>query len=458
MTATSPSGKELRKNAPRSAHADFAADDRDPVRIIQEQNETRIQDLVPVRVSRMLHSPFSFYRGGAALMAHDLSGTPSIGAHVMSCGDAHISNFGLFASPERRLLFDVNDFDEAAFAPWEWDVKRLAASIMIAARDNSYTDAQGTEAVVKAVGAYRTRLRELMQMGAVDRYFVSVDVDTLTAAATESGDQSLKDLIEQTAKKARKRTSARMVEKITATSESGEPQIVAQPPTLVPAPANLVAEFEGAFTKYLDSVRADVAVLLSQFTVLDWALRVVGVGSVGTRCFIVLLGRDLPEGGHETLFLQVKEASQSVLETYGKLGPQVMPPRVPASGAQAFRVVVGQQTLQAQSDPFLGFTPTINDHDYYWRQFRDMKGSVVTELLTLDQFERYGQACASLLARAHSQSPAAQTAAEYLGKGPEFDQAIGSFAVAYADQNEKDYAAAQAAVKAGKLPCAEDGV
>ncbi|CAM5550847.1 hypothetical protein TPAU25S_00015 [Tsukamurella paurometabola] len=205
MTATSPSGKELRKNAPRSSHAAFTVDDRDPVAIIREQNETRLQDLVPVRVSRMLHSPFSFYRGGAALMAHDLSSTPNIGAHVMSCGDAHISNFGLFASPERRLLFDVNDFDEAAFAPWEWDVKRLAASIMIAARDNSYTDEQGVEAVVTAVGAYRQRLAELMQQGALDRYFVSVDVDTLSAAADESGDQTLKELIEQTAKKARKR-------------------------------------------------------------------------------------------------------------------------------------------------------------------------------------------------------------------------------------------------------------
>lgn len=456
MTAKPISGKELRKDVPRSSHAALTVDDRDPVQIVRDQNSDRLQDLVPVRIARMLHSPFAFYRGEAGLMAHDLSTTPNIGANVMSCGDAHISNFGLFASPERRQLFDVNDFDEAGFAPWEWDVKRLAASIMIAARDNGYTDAQGSEAVIMAVEAYRKRLVELMQMGAVDRYYVSVDVDALTAAA--AGDKSMTDLIVQTAKQARKRTSARMVEKITATRDDGEPHIVAQPPTLVPAPADLVKELEGLYGKYLDTVRPDMAALLSQFTVLDWALRVVGVGSVGSRCFIVLLGRDIPGGGTETLFLQVKEATKSVLETYGKLGPSIMPPRAPSTGAQAFRVVAGQQTLQAQSDLFLGYIPTLNGRDYYWRQFRDMKGSVATELLTLQQFERYGEACGGVLARAHSQSPNAAVAASYLGKGDDFEEAIAKFATAYADQNEKDYAAVQAAVKAGTLPCAEDGV
>ncbi|AUN40773.1 DUF2252 domain-containing protein [Tsukamurella tyrosinosolvens] len=456
MSADAPNGKDLRKRVSRSAQAGFTPDGRDPVDIIREQNSTRIQELVPVRISRMLHSPFSFYRGGAALMAHDLAGEANTGVTVMSCGDAHISNFGLFASPERRQLFDVNDFDEAGSAPWEWDVKRLAASVMIAARENGYTEDQARSAVVSAAGAYRTTLAGLMEQGAVDRYYLSVDVDRLTAQAAD--DQPLKDLIEQTAKKARKRTSARMVEKITATSADGEPHIVADPPTLVPAPAKLVEGFEGLYAQYLDSIRADAAQLLGQFRVLDWALRVVGVGSVGTRCFIVLLGRDVPGGGTETLFLQVKEATQSVLQTYGKLGPSTMPPRAPKTGAQAWRVVAGQQILQAQSDSFLGYTPTIRGKDFYWRQFRDMKGSVVPELLSHDQFERYGQACAAVLARAHAQSPGSATASAYLGKSTEFEEAVATFATAYADQNEKDYAAVQAAVKAGVLPCAEAGV
>lgn len=456
MSADAPNGKDLRKRVSRSAQAEFTPDGRDPVDIIREQNSTRIQELVPERISRMLHSPFSFYRGGAALMAHDLAGEANTGVTVMSCGDAHISNFGLFASPERRQLFDVNDFDEAGNAPWEWDVKRLAASVLIAARENGYTEDQASSAVVKAAGAYRTTLASLMEQGAVDRYYLSVDVDRLTAQAAD--DQPLKDLIEQTAKKARKRTSARMVEKITATSEDGEPHIVADPPTLVPAPAKLVEGFEGLYAQYLDTIRADAAQLLGQFRVLDWALRVVGVGSVGTRCFIVLLGRDVPGGGTETLFLQVKEATQSVLQTYGKLGPSTMPPRAPKTGAQAWRVVAGQQILQAQSDSFLGYTPTVRGKDFYWRQFRDMKGSVAPELLTHDQFERYGQACAAVLARAHAQSPGAATASGYLGKSTEFEEAVATFATAYADQNEKDYAAVQAAVKAGVLPCADTGV
>ncbi|KXP15144.1 DUF2252 domain-containing protein [Tsukamurella pseudospumae] len=456
MTARAASGKDLRKTVFRASQAVFTPDGRDPVAIIREQNSTRIQELVPVRIARMLHSPFAFYRGGAALMAHDLSDQPNTRVTVMSCGDAHIANFGLFASPERRQLFDVNDFDEAGNAPWEWDVKRLAASVMISARDNGQTEAQGHDAVVGAVGAYRATLTRMTAMTALDRYYASVDVDELTARA--AGDKPLKELIEQTAKKARKRTSARMVEKITATREDGEPHIVADPPTLVPAPAKLVEGFDGVFGRYLDTLRPDAAALLGQFRVLDWALRVVGVGSVGTRCFIVLLGRDTADGTTETLFLQVKEASQSVLQTYGKLGPAVMPPRAPSSGAQAWRVVAGQQTLQAQSDSFLGYTPTISGYDFYWRQFRDMKGSIAPELLTVDQFAQYGRACAVVLARAHAQSPGAASASAYLGKSTEFDEAIARFAGTYADQNEKDYAAVRAAVKAGVLPCAEDGV
>lgn len=456
MSADVPNGKDLRRVFSRRDQAGFTSDGRDVVDIIRAQNATRIQDLVPVRMSRMLHSPFSFYRGGAAFMAHDLAGGGNTGVTVMSCGDAHISNFGLFASPERRQLFDVNDFDEAGNAPWEWDVKRLAASVMIAARDNGYSDDDGRTAVVGTVGAYRTALADFVGRGAVERYYMSIDVDQLTAQAGD--DQSLKVLIEQTAKKARKRTSARMVEKITAHTEKGDLHIVADPPTLVPAPAKLIEGGEEFFARYLDTLRADAAELLGQFRVIDWALRVVGVGSVGTRCFIVLLGRDLPGGGVETLFLQAKEAGQSVLENHGGRGRSVMPPRAPSTGAQAWRVVAGQQILQAQSDSFLGYTPTMGGKDFYWRQFRDMKGSIAPELLTHDQFGRYGKACAVALARAHSQSAGSAVASAYLGKSTDFDEALARFATAYADQNEKDYARVQQAAKAGVLPVAEAGV
>ncbi len=456
MSAQVPNGKDLRKVFSRGDQARFTSDGRDVVDIIRAQNAARIQHLVPVRISRMMQSPFSFYRGGAAFMAHDLAGQGDTGVTVMSCGDAHISNFGLFASPERRQLFDVNDFDEAGNAPWEWDVKRLAASVMVAARDNGYSDEDGRAAVVGTVGAYRRALADFVGRNALDRYYLSIDVDQLTAQAAD--DRSLQELIEQTAKKARKRTSARMVEKITVHTDDGDLHIVADPPTLVPAPAGLLDGEEQIFVRYLDSLRADAAALLGQFRVLDWALRVVGVGSVGTRCFIVLLGRDAPGGGVETLFLQAKEATESVLQTYGRRGPSVMPPRAPSSGTQAWRVVAGQQILQAQSDAFLGYTPTVGGKDYYWRQFRDMKGSVAPEILTHDQFGRYGQACGVALARAHSQSPGSAVASAYMGKATDFDEALARFATAYADQNEKDYARVQEAVKAGVLPSAEDGV
>ncbi|MDF0532210.1 DUF2252 domain-containing protein [Tsukamurella sp. 8F] len=445
-------GRGRRADVPRSAHADLVIDGRDPVAVIERQNETRIPSLVPVRVARMLQSPFAFFRGSAALMAHDLAAGPSTGASVLACGDAHIANFGLFASPERRLLFDLNDFDETGFAPFEWDVKRLAASAVISARDNGFREDQALDAAVDAAREYRATLRSLMATDVLARYFDSVDVDVLLDAA---GSKSLKKVVEETAAKARRRTSARVVEKITTVAENGRRHIVADPPLLVPAPNGVIDRFDDVFAAYVRSLRPDAAMVMSQFTVLDVALRVVGVGSVGTRCLIVLLGG--PSG--ETLFLQVKEAAASVLETYGRLGAGVVVPGAPdeSAGRHSYRVVAGQQVLQAQSDPFLGWTPTIAGHDYYWRQFRDMKGSVATEELGPSLFEKYCEVCARLLARAHSQSPRAAVAAGYLGKGTRFDEAIGAFAVAYADQNERDYEATQAAVRSGRLVSAGEG-
>lgn len=420
--------------------------------MIQQQNASRIPSLVPVRIARMQQSPFAFFRGSAGLMAHDLATSPSTGDLVLACGDAHIANFGLFASPERRLLFDLNDFDEAGFAPWEWDVKRLAASAVISARENGFREDQALEAAVDAAREYRVSLRALMDDDILTRYFDSVDVDILLGAAGSS--KSLKKVVQETATKARKRTSARVVEKITAISESGHRHIVPDPPLLVPAPGGVIESFDEVFAAYVRSLRPDAAMVMKQFTVLDVALRVVGVGSVGTRCLVVLLGGP----SSENLFLQVKEAGPSVLQTYGHLDPEVVVPAAPAEGKgrQSYRVIAGQQVLQAQSDPFLGWTPTIAGHDYYWRQFRDMKGSVATEELGPDLFEVYCEVCARLLARAHAQSPGGAVAAGYLGKSTQFDEAVGRFAVAYADRNERDYETLRAAVRAGVLPTAGD--
>jgi uncharacterized protein (DUF2252 family) len=443
--------KQLRRTVKRAVHEEFTTDGRDPVQIIREQNAGRLKKYVPVRIARMLHNPFAFYRGGAGLMAHDLAGMPNTGIRVLSCGDAHISNFGLFASPERRLMFDLNDFDEAGVAPWEWDVKRLTASVHIAARVNGFAEEHADAAVRATVASYRTQLRSFAELGAVDRYFLSVDADALLGLAP---DKSMKALVEQTAKKARKTTSRRMLEKITVTGPSGERKIVADPPLLVPSDRDMIEGFDEAFQEYQLSLRPDARALMSQFSVVDVALRVVGVGSVGTRCLIVLL----ENAAGDSLFLQVKEAQPSVLQTYGRLGKSVLPPGAPVSGREGYRVVAGQQTLQAASDPFLGWTPTVAGRDYYWRQFRDMKGSVAPEELTAEQFNGYGTVCGALLARAHAQSPQAPAVAGYLGKSTEFDEAIVRFAAAYTDQNERDFEAVRKAVKAGVLPCADESV
>ncbi len=443
-------GRALRERVPRADHAKLKVGGRDPVAIIAAQNSGRLPDLIPVRIARMNQSPFAFFRGNAALMAHDLAtGTPTTDVRVVASGDAHISNFGLYASPERRLLFDLNDFDEVGFAPWEWDVKRLAASVVISARDNGFREDQAAEAAEEAGKAYRRTLRKLMSMTAIDRYFSDVDVDEVD---DEFGRTPLTKIIERTAAKARKRTSARMVEKITAVSESGQLHIVEEPPLLVHPKGLPIDDFDAVYTGYLRSLRPDARLLMSQFKVVDIALRVVGVGSVGTRCLIVLL--ENPSG--ETMFLQVKEALRSVLETHGRLGQAVFTTYAPAAGdgRESYRVVAGQQTLQAQSDPFLGWVPTVAGHDFYWRQFRDMKGSVDTSQLTLKQFDAYCSACAGLLARAHSQSPGAGIIADYLGKSTDFDKAIAAFGAAYADQNERDYAAFRAAIADGRLPVA----
>jgi uncharacterized protein (DUF2252 family) len=451
-------GRGLRATLRRSDQAELRPPDRDPVAIVESEHATRLAHLVPIRIGRMLQSPFAYYRGTAAVMAADLAGAPRTGHHVVICGDAHIANFGLFASPERRVLFDLNDFDEASVGPWEWDVKRMATSVVLAARAAGLTDAEVADATLQAVSSYREGIARMTERSVLERYFFQVETSALEALASAGAQKVLR----RTVKGAERRTSDRALERITTTDASGSRTIVDQPPLMTHIEHFTMPELVDLGTQYLKTLRADVAVLLAQLQPTDYALRVVGVGSVGTRCYIVLL---LGPAG-EPLFLQVKEAERSVVQTYGRI-----PPAAPRGvhdvelGRQGYRVVTGQRILQAQSDPFLGWvTGTSPEHgraaraiDFYWRQFRDMKGSVDLETLRPPQFGQYAGLCGSLLARAHSQSPQPAILDAYLGRSDVFDQAITTWSTRYADQVERDFALLEKAVASGRLP-AEQGV
>ncbi|MFF2270528.1 DUF2252 domain-containing protein [Cellulosimicrobium cellulans] len=450
-------GRALRDRVPRRTQGALLLPERDPVAIIEEQNRDRLQDLVPLRIGRMLESPFAFYRGTAATMAHDLRDGPQTGVHVVACGDAHVSNFGLFASPERRVLFDLNDFDEASDAPWEWDVKRLAASMYVGGRDKGLAEADCADAARSAVRGYRETLAEAFARSALDRFSFQIDTDLIEPLLLKEGRQEL----QRTLKKARRRTSEQVVQKITGQTEDGRTRIVDQPPVTQHVTTATLDELTALFEAYREPLRADVRLLLSQFTIVDYVLRVVGVGSVGTRCYIVLL--EGPAG--EPLVLQVKEATSSVLATYGGMVDALPAGLVPAGAlpAQGRRVVAAQRILQAQSDPFLGWITVEAPErmgrprvDFFWRQFRDMKGSVELDRLSANQFVRYGELCGRVLARAHSQSPGTRVASGYLGRSEAFDDAIARWSRSYADVVESDYAALEAAVASGRLPAERD--
>jgi uncharacterized protein (DUF2252 family) len=445
-------GKSLRSSVPRSGHAEVSLPDRDPVRLIAAQNESRLADLVPVRVGRMLQSPFAYYRGTAAVMAHDLAAAVVTGQRVVCCGDAHISNFGLFASPERRLLFDLNDFDEASTAPWEWDVKRLAASVVIGGRDIGLTETECFESATSAVSAYQKILRELYSRTALERYFFQVETDMLEKMASPER----RTVLSRTVKKARRRTSDQVLDKLVMVDDHGRQVIKDDPPI-----AQHVGNFEldalrHLFEQYYRTMRPDTALLLAQFRLVDFILRVVGVGSVGTRCFVLLFVGP----ADEPLFLQAKEAPPSVLESHGR-EPLVIGDRQ-SRMSQGERVVTGQRVLQAQSDPFLGWVESWEEGsgertDYYLRQFRDMKGSLDLTTLTGPEFRDYGRLCAAVLGRAHSQSPGGAIIRGYLGRSDQFELAVARWAVQYADQAERDFNDLQSAVQHGRLP-AEYGV
>ncbi|MGE8165357.1 DUF2252 domain-containing protein [Paraburkholderia sp. NPDC080076] len=430
-------GRALRDRVPRNSHADWtpSAQRRDPIEILEESNLDRLPELVPIRYGRMLRSPFTFLRGSAALMAHDLAATPSTGLRVQACGDCHLLNFGLFATPERNLVFDLNDFDETLPAPWEWDLKRLAVSFAIAGRDNDLPDADSRKAALECVRAYREHLREYSRTNPLEVWYTRLDMETLIAMAP---DEKVKKYRERLAEKARQRVVENLFPKITG-EVAGRRRLVDQPPLLYhvsePGFEERVRE---ALADYRRSLSDERRVLMDRYHLEDFAVKVVGIGSVGTRCFIGLF---FDEEDHP-LMLQFKEQRRSVLEPYaGKSHYE----------NQGQRVVMGQRLMQSSSDIFLGWLRGQRGYDFFVRQLRDMKMSVVLDEMTAAQLNRYAQYCGWTLARAHAKSGDATTISGYLGKGDTFDEAIGAFSLAYADQTERDHAALVKAVRAGRL-------
>jgi uncharacterized protein (DUF2252 family) len=446
-------GKAARAEVPRSAHGRFQPSPvrRDPVELLVGQAATRVPELVPVRYGRMLVSPFTFYRGGALLMAADLADGPRSGLQVQLCGDAHLSNFGVYASPERRLVFDLNDFDETLPGPFEWDVKRLAASFEVAGRDNSFTAADRRAVVLRCVESYRSAMRDFAEMTNLEVWYAHIDVDQITATMGDQVTGRQRKLMDKNLAKARSRDSMQALEKLTSIVD-GERRIVSDPPLIVPIDqletpeqAELRTErLAGLLRRYRATLSTDRRHLLEQYRFTDAARKVVGVGSVGTRAWILLLlGRD----DNDPLFLQAKEAQPSVLE--GFLGASAYP-------NSGHRVVAGQRLMQATSDIFLGWEHVDEGldgqpRDFYVRQLRDGKGSAIIESMTPATMTLYAQLCGWTLARAHARSGDRIAIAAYLGSGDGFERAIADFSSAYADLNEQDYRALQAAASDGRI-------
>jgi uncharacterized protein (DUF2252 family) len=453
-------GKMARAEVPRASHAEFdpGPDRPDPVALLEEQGKARLPELVPVRYGRMMVSPFTYYRGAALPMASDLATTPASGLAVQACGDAHLSNFGIFGAPDRRLVFDVNDFDETLPGPWEWDVKRLAASLEVAGRDNGFADKDRREIVTAAAAGYRQAMRSFAGMTNLDVWYARADIDQLRAELNSQIKARQRKALDKGIAKARTRDSMQEVAKLTRMVD-GQPRIIADPPLLVPAEQlaenkqqweTFQSQIADLIPKYRRTLETDRRYLLEQYDYCDLARKVVGVGSVGTRCWIVLmLGRD----DSDPLFLQVKEAEESVLSRFVGTSKYAN---------QGQRVVAGQRLMQAASDIFLGWVHIVagldgKDRDFYVRQLRDWKFSVDISTMVPPGMRQYGQLCGWTLARAHARSGDRIAIASYLGNSDVFDKAIAQFAVAYADQNEKDHDALVDAVKSGRI-MAEQGV
>ncbi len=452
-------GKAARAEVPRSSHAAFdpPTGRPDPITLLEEQGQSRVPELVPVRYGRMMVSPFTYYRGAALPMASDLATMPVSGLAVQACGDAHLSNFGIFGSAERRLVFDINDFDETLPGPWEWDVKRLAASLEVAARGNGFPVKQRREIVAATVARYRQAMRDFAGMNNLGVWYARVDVEEARAELNSQMKTRQRKALDAGMAKARSRDSMQAVAKLTRVV-NGQPRIISDPPLLVPIDellpkeadrASLRAQLTDLIAKYRRTLETDRRYLLEQFEFCDMAHKVVGVGSVGTRCWIILmLGRD----DSDPLLLQAKEAQPSVLSRF------VGASRYPNQGQ---RVVAGQRLMQATSDIFLGWQRVEGGldggtRDFYIRQLRDWKLSLDIETMIPRGMRIYGELCGWTLARAHARSGDRIAIASYLGGSDVFDRAITDFAAAYADQNERDHQALVDAVAAGRITAERD--
>jgi uncharacterized protein (DUF2252 family) len=450
-------GKAARAKVSRASHGGWepATRRRDPVEVLEEQATTRVPELVPIRYGRMLASPFTFFRGAAAIMAMDLAKTPQSGLRVQACGDAHLSNFGAFAAPDRRLVLDLNDFDETLPGPWEWDLKRLAASFAIAGRDRDFTPKETRTAVLRTVRSYREAMREFAAMRNLDVWYARLDVESLLGDLAKVADKKRMEAAQRNVAKAQKKNSLKAFDRLVREVD-GEPRIISDPPLLVPA-RELVSEDQAheleeriveMLGSYRESLKGDRRHLFDSYRFVDLARKVVGVGSVGTRAWVVLMmGRD----GQDPLFLQAKEAEASVLEPY-----------VEASEFRNHgeRVVQGQWLMQAASDILLGWLPALGfdgqKRDFYVRQLWDGKRSVQVETLPPEGLAIYGRVCGWTLARAHARSGDRIAIGAYLGKGETFDNAIADFSERYADQNELDYGALADAANSGRIEVETD--
>lgn len=435
-------GRSARSRTRRSAHGGWRpAEDRpDPVALLDAQNASRFADLVPLRWGRMVASPFTFYRGAAAMMAFDLAGTPDSGLVTQVCGDAHLQNFGLFASPERRLLFDLNDFDETLPGPWEWDLKRLCTSMVLAARDNGGSRAEQREAAESCVRGYRLAMVGYAAMTSTEVWYSKVDVDDVLPQMVDASRARTSKIVE----KARRRTTLQALDRLTEVVD-GHHRIVDDPPIVEHMPSLIeIDDVRAMIGEYRSTLAEERRYLYDRFTIVDIARKVVGVGSVGTYCWIALAVADSEE--RDPLFLQIKEATRSVLEPW--VGRS-------AHANHGQRVVVGQRMMQAASDVFLGWMRNSTERHYYIRQLRDMKGSIRVDDLPQSELRNYGVRCADVLARAHARTGDPVALAGYLGRGDAVDRSFTDFAMAYADQAERDHAVLRRAIDSGRIEAIE---
>jgi len=436
-------GKALRRHVPRESHSGWDAprDRRDPIDILSASNDGRLPHLIPIRFGRMSQSPFAFYRGAAAIMAADLASTPQSGLRVQACGDAHLMNFGGFATPERNVIFDINDLDETLPAPWEWDVKRLSASVVIAARHLRLADSDAAKAAIATTCSYREKMANYASMRVLDVWYDFIDVDRFIESVEEeeTGDHLQ---IEQAIERAKKKSTPEILFPRLAEHRGALPVIKDEPP-LIFHPTEEQARgvktgYSEVLERYRESLPEHIRVLIDRFRIRDFAFKAVGVGSVGTYCGIALL----TAADDDPIFLQIKEAKASVLEPY--------------AGKSLYtnhgeRVVAGQRLMQSASDIFLGWFRSLDGRDSYVRQLRDTKVSAVMEGWDFKTLRSYGKMCAWALARAHARSGDAARIAGYMGSGSTFDEATGEFAMEYADQNEEDYRSFVTAIREGRI-------